>query len=142
MDDWGFDLVQIFQSRNNLRDDRPTKVCSGGKIQKFSLKRFQQTIWIHSYIPGFPFADNLVLFQVEIQIVTVTVFEDGTKRVGVDLEHVKQPDDSRMVQLFVNIVLPQGVLDIIGFLVVLPVLVQLMDLTRHVPLLLQVPHHP
>lgn len=118
------------------------KCVVGEKSKNLVKKGFQQTIRIQSYIPGFPFADNLVLFQVEIQIVTVTVFEDGTKRVGVDLEHVKQPDDSRMVQLFVNIVLPQGVLDIIGFLVVLPVLVQLMDLTRHVPLLLQVPHHP
>lgn len=42
-----------------------------------------------------------------------------------------------MVQLLVNIVLAESVLDIIGFLVVLPVFVQLMDLTSHVPLLLQ-----
>lgn len=90
-----------------------------------------------SLVPGFPFADNLVLFQIEIEIVAVAVLEDGAERVGVNLENVKQPHDSRMVQLLVNIVLPESVLDIIGLLVVLPVFVQLMDLASHVPLLLQ-----
>ena len=89
------------------------------------------------FVPGFPFADNLVLFQIEIQIVSVAIFENGAERVGVNLENVKQPHDSRMVQLFVNIVLPKSVLDIIGFFIVLPVFVQLMDLTSHVPLLLE-----
>ena len=42
-----------------------------------------------------------------------------------------------MVQLLVNVVLSQGVFDIIGFLVVLPVLVQLVHFTGHVSLLLE-----
>lgn len=46
------------------------------------------------FVPGFPFADNLVLFQIEIQIVPVAVLEDGAERVGVNLENVKQPHDS------------------------------------------------
>lgn len=88
-------------------------------------------------IPGFPFADNLVLLQVEIQIVAVAILEDGAERIGVDFEDVEQPHHSRMVQLFVDVVLAQSVLDVIGLLVVLPVLVQLVHFTGHVPLFLR-----
>ena len=41
-----------------------------------------------------------------------------------------------MLKVLVNVVLSERVLDIIGFLVILPVLVQLVDFARDVPLFL------
>ncbi len=43
-----------------------------------------------------------------------------------------------MLQVLVDVVLAQRVLDVVGLLVVLPVLVQLMDLTSHISLFLSV----
>ena len=37
-----------------------------------------------------------------------------------------------------NVVLSQGVFDIVGFFVILPVFIQLVDLTRHIPLLFRI----
>ena len=78
-----------------------------------------------------------MLFEVKVEVVAVAVLEHGAERVGVDLEHVEQADDARVVQLLVDVVLAQRVLDVVGLLVVLPVLVQLVDLAGHVPLLLR-----
>ena len=41
-----------------------------------------------------------------------------------------------MLKVLVNVVLSKRVLDIVGFLVILPVLIQLVDLARYVPLFL------
>ena len=67
----------------------------------------------------------------------ITVFENSAEGIGVDFEDIKQADDSRMVQLLVDVVLSESVLDIIGLLVILPILIQLVDFTSHVPLFLQ-----
>lgn len=108
MDDGRLDFVQVFEGRHDLRDDRSR----------------------------LPLANDLVLLEVKIEVVPVAVLEHRAERIGVYLEDVKEPDDTRVVQLLVNVVLPQGVLDVIGLLVVLPVLVQLVNLAGHVPLLL------
>ena len=34
---------------------------------------------------------RLMLFQVEVEVVSITVFENSAERVGVDLEHVVEP---------------------------------------------------
>ena len=86
----------------------------------------------------FPLANDLVLLEVKVQVVSVAVLEHRAERVGVNLEDVKEADNPRMVQLFVDVVLSKGVLDVVGLLVVLPVLVQLVDLAGHVALLLEV----
>ena len=66
----------------------------------------------------------------------ITVLEHGAEAVGVDLEDVEEVDDPRVRQVLVDIVLAEGVLDVVGLLVVLPVLVQLVDLAGNVALLL------
>ena len=69
---------------------------------------------------------------------SITVFEDSAEGVGVDLEDVEEPDDPRMLKVLVDVVLTQRVLDVVGLFVVLPLLAQLVDLARHVPLLFHV----
>ena len=64
------------------------------------------------------------------------VLHHRAEGVGVDLEGVIVLDDARVVQGPVDVVLPQRVLDVVGLLVVLPVLVQLVNFTGDVPLLL------
>ena len=76
------------------------------------------------------------LFQVEVEIMSRAVLHHRAERVGVDLEGVVVLDDPRVVQRPVDVVLPQRVLDVVGLLVVLPVLVQLVDFAGDVPLLL------
>jgi len=79
-----------------------------------------------------------VLLEKEVQVIALAVLEHGAERVRVNLKHVKELDNARMVQRLMDIVLPQRVLDVVGLLLVLPVLVQLVHLTRHVALLLQI----
>ena len=43
-----------------------------------------------------------------------------------------------MLQVLVDVVLPEGVLDIVGILIILPVFVQLVDFTGNIPLLFRV----
>lgn len=93
---------------------------------------------LHDDTARLPLRYGLVLLQVEVEVVSVAVLEYCAEGVGVDLEDVVEPDHSWMVQLLVNVVLSERVLYVVGLLVVLPVLVQLVDLARHVPLLLQV----
>ena len=78
------------------------------------------------------------LLQVEVQIVAITVFEDSAEGVGIDLEDVEELDDSRVLEVLVDVVLAQRVLDVVGLLVVLPLLAQLVDLASNVALLLHV----
>ena len=69
---------------------------------------------------------------------TITVFEDSAEGISVDLKDVEEPDDSGMLKILVDVVLAQRVLDVVRLLVVLPVLAQLVDLARNVPLFFQV----
>lgn len=68
----------------------------------------------------------------------ITVFEDSTEGVGIDLEDVEELDDPRVLEVLVDVVLAQRVLDVVGLLVILPLLAQLVDLAGHVPLLFHV----
>jgi hypothetical protein len=38
------------------------------------------------------------LLKVEVKIVTITVFENSTKGIGVNLEDVKEPDNPRVLK--------------------------------------------
>lgn len=78
MYDGRFDLVEVLERRDDLHDDTP----------RLSLRY------------------RLVLLQVEVQVVAVAVLQHRAERVGVYLEHVVKLDDSRVVQRFVDIVLP------------------------------------
>ena len=69
---------------------------------------------------------------------TVAVLQHRAKTVGVDLKNVEQIDNSGMLQCLVYVVLTQGVLDIVGLLVVLPIFVQLMYLAGNIALFFQV----
>ena len=78
-----------------------------------------------------------MLLEIKVQVVPITVFKNGAEGIGINFEDVKQANDPRMVQLFVDVVLSEGVLDIIGLLVVLPIFIQLVHFASHVPLFLQ-----
>ena len=106
MDDWRFDLVEILERMYNLHNDRARLT----------------------------FRNALVLLQVKVQIVAITVFEYSAERVGVYFKHVEETHYARMIKLLVNIVLSQRVFDVVGFLVILPVLVELMYLTCYISL--------
>lgn len=110
MNDGWLDFVQVLECMNNLHDDAS---C-------------------------FTLGNAFVLLQIKVQIMTITVLQDGAKRIGVDLENIVQAHHARMIKLLVNIVLAQSVLDVVCLLVVLPVFVELMDFTSDVTLLLQV----
>ncbi len=81
---------------------------------------------------------GLVLLEEEVEIVALAVLEHRAERVGVDFEHVEELDNARMVQGLVDVVLAQRMLYVVGLLLVLPVLVELVDLAGHVALLLDV----
>ena len=78
------------------------------------------------------------LFEIEVEVVSVAVLQDSAERVGVDFEDVVEVDYPWVLEVLVDVVLPEGVLDVVGLLLVFPVLVQLVDLASHVPLLLHV----
>ena len=59
-------------------------------------------------------------------------------RIVIYFKDIKELHNPRMVQGFVNVVLPQGMLDVVSLLVLLPLTVQLVDLASYVPLLLKV----
>jgi len=70
--------------------------------------------------------------------VAITVFEDSAEGIGIDLEDVEESDDPRVLEVLVDVVLTQRVLNVVGLLVILPVLAELVDLAGDVPLLLHV----
>ncbi len=76
-----FDFVQVLQRGGNLHDDGPR----------------------------LPLAHSLVLLEVKVEVVAVAVLEHGAKGVGVDLEHVVQPHDPRVLERLVDVVLSQRV---------------------------------
>ena len=76
------------------------------------------------------------LFEIEVEVVSITVLEHGAEGVGVDLEDVEEGDDAGVLKILVDVVFAERVLDVVGLLVVLPVLVQLMNLASDVALLL------
>ena len=76
------------------------------------------------------------LFEIEVEVVSITVLEHGAERVCVDLEDVEEGDNPRVLKVLVDVIFSERVLDVVGLLVVLPVLVQLMNLASHVTLLL------
>lgn len=43
---------------------------------------------LHDYTAGLPLRYRLMLFKVEVEVVSVAVLEDSAERVGVDFEHV------------------------------------------------------
>merc|ERR1719431_1524084 len=105
-----FDLVEILEGGHNLHDDAP---C-------------------------LPLRNRLVLFQVKVKIVSITVLQNGAEAVGVYLEDVEQLDNASVLQCLVDVILPQSMLYVVCLFVVLPVLVELVNLAGHVPLLLHV----
>ena len=76
------------------------------------------------------------LFEIEVEVVSITVLEHGAERVCVDLEDVEEGDNPRVLKVLVDVVFSERVLDVVGFFVVFPVLVQLVDLACDVALLL------
>jgi hypothetical protein len=69
---------------------------------------------------------------------TVTVFKDSTEGICIDLKNIEKSNDARVLKILVDVVLPQCVFDVVGLLVVLPVLAQLVDLARNVSLFFHV----
>lgn len=49
------------------------------------------------------------LFEIEVEIMSVAVLEHSAERVAVDLEHVVELHDARVVQRLVDVVLPERV---------------------------------
>ena len=68
----------------------------------------------------------------------ITVFKDSAEGIGVNLEDVEESDDPRVLEVLVDVVLTQRVLNVVGLLVVFPVLAELVDLAGDVPLLFHV----
>ena len=64
----------------------------------------------------------------------VAVLEDCAEAVAVNLKDVVEFDNPGMFQRLVDVVLPESVLDVVGLLVVRPVLVELEDLTGNIPI--------
>ena len=93
---------------------------------------------LHDNATSLSLCNSFVLFQMEVQVMTVAVLQHRAKTVGVDLKNVEQIDNSGMLQCLVYVVLTQGVLDIVGLLVVLPIFVQLMYLAGNIALFFQV----
>jgi hypothetical protein len=63
---------------------------------------------LHHNGPRFPFRDCLMLLQVEVKVVSITILKDSAERVGVNLKHIIQLDNPRMVQRLVNVVFSQS----------------------------------
>ena len=53
---------------------------------------------LHHDTPGLPLRYNFLLFEMKVQVVAVAVFQNGAEAVGVDLEHVVQLNDARVLQ--------------------------------------------
>lgn len=79
MNDWWLDLVEVLESRHHLHDNTSR----------------------------LPLRYCLVLFKVEVQVMTIAILQYRTERVGVNLEHIVQLHNPRVVQRFVNVVFPQ-----------------------------------
>jgi len=69
---------------------------------------------------------------------TITVFKDCTEGIGINLKNIEKANDAWMLKILVDVVLPQCMLDVVGLLIVLPVLAQLVDLARDVTLFFHV----
>lgn len=110
VDDRWLDLVEIFERMHHLHNDR---TCLA-------------------------FGNALVLLEIKVQIMSITILEHRAERIGIDLEHIVQTHHARMVELLVDVVLAQRVLYVVSLLVILPVLVQLVNLAGNVALLLQI----
>ena len=78
------------------------------------------------------------MFKVKVEVVTVTIFEYSTEGIGVDFKDIVEVDDPRMLKVLVNVVFSQGVLNVIRLLLVLPILVELMNLASDITLLTHV----
>ena len=78
------------------------------------------------------------LLKIEVKVVAITVFKDSAEGIGVNLEDVEESDDPRVLEVLVDVVLTQRVLNVVGLLVVFPVLAELVDLAGDVPLLFHV----
>jgi len=93
VNDGRLDLVEVFESRDNLHDDASRLL-----------------LW-----------DSLVLFEKKVEIMDVTELENSAEAVATDLKDVLQSDDPGVVERLVDVVLPESVLDVVGLLVVRPV---------------------
>jgi hypothetical protein len=79
VDDWWLDLVEVFEGRHNLHDNGPS----------------------------LPLRNCLVLFQVEVEVMPITVLQHGAEGVSVNFKNIIQLDHSRMVQSFVDVIFSQ-----------------------------------
>jgi hypothetical protein len=83
-----------------------------------------------------------VLLQVEIKIISVTIFQHCTEGVVVDCEQVEEADNPWMVQWLVDVFLAHCVFDVVCLLVLLPVLVHLMYFAGDIAIFVQVESSP
>ena len=58
---------------------------------------FEGVYHLNQYTSGLPFRYRFVLFQIEVEVVSVAVLENSTKGIGVDFEHVIESDHSGVV---------------------------------------------
>jgi len=86
----------------------------------------------------FLFRNLLVLFQIEIQIRPRTQLKYGAKAVVVNFHGVVLVDDPPVVQVFVYLILPDGVLDVIVLDLLGPAVVEVVDLAGNFSAGLQV----
>jgi hypothetical protein len=89
---------------------------------------------LHQNSSSFPFRSK-IFRPIRSMSLTVAVLKHGTEGVVVDLEDPEQAHDARVVQLLVDLVLPDRVPHVALLLLLAPVGVQLVQLARHVAVL-------
>jgi len=71
------------------------------------------------------------LLQIHREVLSLAVFQDRAEGAVVDFHRVEELDDVRVAEPRVNVVLANGVFDVVSFRVLGPIGVELVDLDRH-----------
>lgn len=105
-----FALVQVFQAAQNLRYDQLS----------------------------FLLMNLLVLLQIEVQVRARAQLQYGAEAVVIDLHGIVLVHYSAVVQVLVNLVLSDGVLDVVVLDLLGPAVVEVVDLAGHLAAVLQI----
>lgn len=67
-------------------------------------------------------------FEIVVEVRSTAQLQDGAETIVINLNSVKMLHHSSIIQLFVNLILPQSMLDVVILHLVIPAIVKVMDL--------------
>jgi hypothetical protein len=66
---------------------------------------------------------------VVVEIIAITVLQYGTEALTIDLNGIVELYDVRVLEFLMDVILPQGMLDVVALTLLSPTVVEVVDLT-------------